>query len=62
MCVCVVTVRGGRRRAEADVCEREVQSCGTITGCLCLAAESVELKAVNTSLHSHMLMSFTLRE
>lgn len=44
------------------MCVREVQSCGTITGCLCLAVESVELKAVNTSLHSHMLMPLTLGE
>lgn len=44
------------------MCVREVQSSGTITGCLCLAVESVELKDVNTSLHSHMLMHLTLRE
>lgn len=44
------------------MCVREVQSCGTITGCLCLPVESVELKAVNTSLHSHMLMHLTLKE
>lgn len=44
------------------MCVREVQSCGTITGCLCLALESVELKAINTSLHNHMLMNLTLRE
>lgn len=43
------------------MCVREVQSFGTITGSLCLAAESVELKAVNTSLHSHMLMPLILR-
>lgn len=59
VCVCVVTVRGGRRRAEADVCVRAVQSCGTITGSLCLPAKSVELKAVNTSPHSLMLMPLT---
>lgn len=40
------------------MCVSEVQSRAAITGCLCLA----ELKAVSTSLHSHMLMPLTLRE
>lgn len=44
------------------MCVSEVQSGAAITGRLCLAAGRAELKAVSTSLHSHMLMPLTLRE
>lgn len=61
VCLCGDSERWPTEGGSRCVRER-FQSRGAITGCLCLAAHSVELKAVNATLSSHMLMPLALGE